>query len=206
MQLPLRSVCWWLLHMCRWARLIFRIVDSCMASITAIAIQSIQNNSIISQQNFFYTILLRISTHKWNNVLCNCTVVTTVTVIRKMMYCDVTSGLCTYISCVLVDVFIAFESWPVCNIKYKYYMVSEVVAKKQWLFSQSHPHRFPSTDQTSGKGGGGSLSSSAKHLVSPQKANKDKLASLYDGKRSRGHINAEKSLRRQEEKLHQSDC
>lgn len=119
MQLPLRSVCWWLLHMCRWARLIFRIVDSCMASITAIAIQSIQNNSIISQQKFFYTILPRISTHKWNNVLCNCTVVTTVTVIRKMMYCDVTSGLCTYISCVLVDVFITFESWPVCNIKYR---------------------------------------------------------------------------------------
>ena len=44
--------------------------------------------------------------------------VTTVTVIRKMTYCDVASGLCTYISCVLVNVFIAFESWPVCNIKY----------------------------------------------------------------------------------------
>ena len=53
----------------------------------------------------------------WNNVLCNCTVVTKVIVIRNMMYCDVTSGLCTYI----VYVFSPFESWQVCNVKYKYY-------------------------------------------------------------------------------------
>ena len=40
----------------------------------------------------------------WNNVLCNCTVVTTVIVIHVMIYCDVTSGLCTYILCVPIGI------------------------------------------------------------------------------------------------------
>ena len=53
----------------------------------------------------------------WNNVLCNCIVVATVTVIRIMMCCDVTSGFCTYILCVPVDVFILLNH----GLKYKYY-------------------------------------------------------------------------------------
>ena len=44
-----------------------------------------------------------------------------------------------YISCVLVNVFIPFESWLVCNVKYKYYMVSEVVAKIKAVTVQSKP-------------------------------------------------------------------
>ena len=39
------------------------------------------------------------------------------------MYCDVTSGLCTYtFVCVSGNIFIPFESWPVRNVKYKYYI------------------------------------------------------------------------------------
>ena len=49
----------------------------------------------------------------WDNVLCNCIVVATVIVIHIMMYCDVTSGFCTYIYCVPVDVN--------HGLKYKYY-------------------------------------------------------------------------------------
>ena len=52
----------------------------------------------------------------WDNVLCNCIVVATVIVIHIMMYCDVTSGFCTYILCVPVDVIILFESWPKVQI------------------------------------------------------------------------------------------
>ena len=51
----------------------------------------------------------------WNNVLCNCIVVATVIVIR-IMCCDVTSGFCTYILCVPVDVFCSVESWPKVQI------------------------------------------------------------------------------------------
>ena len=36
----------------------------------------------------------------------NCIVVATVIVIHIMMHCDVTSGLCTCIMCVPVDIFI----------------------------------------------------------------------------------------------------
>lgn len=59
----------------------------------------------------------------WNNVLCNCTVATIVAVIRIMMYCDVSSRFCTYILCVPIAVFIPFESWPIHNVRCKYYMV-----------------------------------------------------------------------------------